>query len=154
MWSIQGKKWEKEHISEACSITNLNGNYCQIWQNWGRHFYHGNRQNMTDGKVWESFSERLCLSTDRFQDWMCCEEQPAWAVSLRELHCVLPAKIVYLSFFCVCVCKSQPNQSYEVVYGTSRNILNSWSTMENSGFANYLTTTEKWLCFPGQSFKW
>lgn len=103
----KGRSGKKEHISEVCSITNLNGNDFQIWQNCRRHFYHGNRQSMTDGRVWESFSERLCLSTDRFHDWMSCKEQPAWAVSLRELHCVLPDKRVYLPFEIFCACLNQ-----------------------------------------------
>lgn len=34
-----------------------------------------------------SFSERQCLSVDRFCKGTCYEEQPAWAVSLREEHC-------------------------------------------------------------------
>lgn len=75
-------------------------------------------------------------------------EQSAWGNC--TVFCLLKGSICLFFFLCM----SQPNQRYEVVYGISRNILNSWSTMENSGSANYLTTTEKWLCFPGQSFKW
>lgn len=47
------------------------------------------------------FSERQCLSMDSFCKGTCCEEQPAWAVSLREVCCVACWKglIAFLSLF-------------------------------------------------------
>lgn len=103
-----------------------------------------------------SFSERQCLSTGRFCDYVVRNSQ----LEGSELcFCVLPAKRVKLpcNFFLGGKKKTnhkQPNQRAEVLYGMSRNILNIWSAMENSGSVNYLSTTKKWLFFPDQSFRW